>query len=100
MKTVDILIKAKNIIETFGFTKHTFGSEESGFCAIGALNHLSVPSKRYWTAMRYLSHAVQNRTGNGSIALFNDSPVTSKEDVLDLFAAAIKNAKRRHSNGK
>ncbi len=90
MKTVDVLIKARNIIKRHGWTQGTMGNCERGFCAIGALSRAGagdIPDR----AERYLDAAIGMST-----VRFNDTPGRLKGEVILAFDKAIKNAKRRH----
>ncbi len=54
--------------------------------------------RAYWSAVKYLTEAFKVVTGNSDIVAVNDSH--NHQRVLECFDLAIKNAKRRHLNGK
>ncbi len=107
MKTVDILIKAREYILS-GWRQHAYcntGEKKTCFCALGAIgmatpglypNRLdSVHYPEETKAAQYLGRVV----GLNGIASWNDEPGRTVGDIVTAFDLAIKNAKRRHING-
>ncbi len=56
--------------------------------------------KAFSNARKYLKEAFRIITGNDDIIKVNDAHTTSHSVILECFDLAIKNAKRRHLNGK
>ncbi len=118
MKTVDVLIKAREYIAS-GWRRGAYcdwgeaGENGCCYCALGAIGMAQpgiYPSprlhdgtvRRYPESTRayeYLMRVVytEHRVG---VSLWNDAPGRTVGEVLAAFDQAIKNAKRRHINGR
>lgn len=79
-----ILERAKNLINAHGWTQGTYGSEDEGFCLMGAVSRANddvIP----WGAIDHLVSAL----GSEQIIGWNDTFGRTKEEVLDLFDRTI-----------
>lgn len=85
MTTVDHLTAARNLIQEGWIKGHM--QSIAGVCAVGAICLTASPGSHAMDYLvRALPHPYQDR---GSIPFFNDAVCTTKQDVLDLFDAAI-----------
>lgn len=91
MTTREILLRARDLIETRGLAKGTTVDADGGVCSLSAMD-IAVRGTRhmfaeddteYWGARMALAAVV----GRGIIA-WNDSPRTSKADAIAAFEAA------------
>ena len=115
MKTVDVLIKAREyIVSGWGQGAYCNRADEKDekdcyCCALGAIG-MATPgcypnvraSKKYpenTPAARYLNQVVSPDRLGMCIAAWNDAPCRTLDEVLKAFDKAIANAKRRHING-
>lgn len=106
MKTVDVLIAAREILASGKWGKGRFFEPLTGYyCAAGALhracgakvwggNFSSPNPKLTCRAFAYLGFAARDF---GDIMCFNDRIDTTIDHVLKLYDIAIANARRRHS---
>lgn len=92
---VKVLRDAKERLETKGWCQGHFVNSEGECCAVGAVRAVVGGRSPRWRhtrrgerALEVLDLVVAPRT----IVGFNDSPHTSKEDVLALFDKAIEAA--------
>lgn len=102
-KEVAILREARRLLVEKGWTRNEFARDAEGcpssyrgpdavcFCARGAILRAGdVPDcEDYAPGERFLERALPNGPYYGSIVSFNDSPFTTKEDVLALYDRAI-----------
>lgn len=98
---VDVLRKAKERLETYGWRKGAFIDTAGLCCAVGAVRKVT---ERYpysltdldvrESALKVLDSVLEGRT----IVGFNDSPHTTKEDVLALFDKAIEAASKQETS--
>jgi len=100
---LDFLVASRAKIESFGWIQGGFGDPVQGYCTLGAVKAAVIEDMGYdYCAYRatYTRLAEQlpslgwrlidgGDNYSGSIAVFNDSPATSKQDVLALFDKAI-----------
>lgn len=73
---------------------HGSNPKATCFCAIGAIQRAADP-EIHVRAVDYLSAALP--TGQLGVALYNDSPHTTKADILALFDRAIAAAYREQT---
>lgn len=122
MKSVDVLTAARaKLAKHWHQGSMCLGTEdgEGSFCAAGALHYVhgfdgtQTPMRAIRGAIKYIYAVLRKITpplgqrwpalGSGetfrSIACWNDSESRTQQEVLAVFDAAIKNAKRRHING-
>ncbi len=82
------LREGAKVIETYGWNQCSYGNEESGFCALGALNYEGMGLKN-GDGMDildcYLTLKLKNKFPGGSIISFNDTEGRTKEEVLKAF---------------
>ncbi len=86
---------------TCGLYKTPFDDGDAAYREL----HTTAPTKSqrnaYWAAMKYLREAVGVIAGYKDVVKLNDSDGSGTHArVLAAFDLAIKNAKRRHINGK
>ena len=122
MKSVDVLIAARAKVAKHWHQGGMYFDTEDGegsFCAAGALQYVhgfdgaQTPMRAIKGAIKYINAVLRKITppgrrprahlGSGiafhSITYWNDSEGRTQQEVLAVFDAAIKNAKRRHING-
>src|SRR4051812_6916470 len=110
MKTVDVLIKARELVMT-GWTQNRYCSTgKTCFCALGAIGMVcpgtypgvdaaeDKDGKSNYPegtlAAKYLAAALP--VGNFGVASWNDAPGRTVGEVVQVFNRAIANARRRH----
>lgn len=89
MMALNILVKAKGLIEQDGWIQGDPGRPEWGWCARGAVQRATQlypdsTTEDYVTAL----DALQKVVGN-TITVWNDVPRRTKGEVLTAFGAAI-----------
>lgn len=89
MKVSEALERALAAIDTYGWTKDTLGSVAVGFCARGALFHVTQGGDVYRKAEGTLSRVI----GNQSVPRWNDSRFRTKGQVRRAFFRAIDSAR-------
>lgn len=90
MKTVlKVFERAVAAIEKYGWVQGMLGTEEVGFCAIGAMDY-ATPSALIWSINSDAVVKLQTMLGR-SVAEWNDAPGRTKEEVLVVFRKAIEN---------
>jgi hypothetical protein len=93
---VAVLEKTLDIIQTYGWTQGQTGSEEIGYCIMGAeLKALSVAS--YRISQHELREIYQNALGFTPRICWNDQTDRTKEEVIDVLQKTIKYAKSQLS---
>lgn len=85
-QVVKALQAGKSRIQEFGWVKCWGGDEAFGFCAAGALRG---SIEKIGSARRVLCAI----TPRDTVTAFNDEPDTTKEDILQLYDAAIELAR-------
>ena len=101
MKTIDVLIKARKIVHTGWFQGNYSNRGQTRYCILGAvckasgLGPQAFPAGVAAKACEYIRGVVGYK-----ISEFNDDPFRTNTEVLAAMDQAIKNAKRRHKNGK
>jgi hypothetical protein len=87
-----ILNKAADILEKYGWVQNRFGNERMGFCALGAFNKVA-PTKIFansaFQAKELLRGTVRTiNDGNSNIVEWNDHSTRTKEEVIAAFRQA------------
>ena len=102
----ELLRKAQEVLDTYGWVQGRDGDPEMGFCAIGALakareelrdqaryNSESLQSGYYSAldALQELAALEGSRTviGLRTLSGWNDSPCRTKQEVIDLLSLAF-----------
>lgn len=110
MTVVEILTKARSLIETKGHTKGAYARDANGvklewnhphatcYCLMGAVNCVADNILRRDTAHSTTRRAIHARSGLWQTPdEYNDLKETTKQDVLDVLDAAIELAKAEAS---
>lgn len=108
MTLKELLEKALARIKEFGWTQHAYARRADGlsvdagspeakcYCAYGAFLGIYEPGSRdRWALCRLKEDAfgiLSARVPHGNLVNWNDAPDRKKEDVIELFEAAIKEA--------
>lgn len=79
-----VLRSAAKAIETYGWAQRTYGDQEYGFCALGAMNHVA---DGYNPARVVASRAIRAVVGT-HVVDFNDNVATKKQDVTKAMRKA------------
>jgi hypothetical protein len=92
--TKDILTKASELINQYGWVQGTSGNKGIGFCAFGAIAEASTelyPNTKWEELDTIEGNAIKtvSRFADGSIIGYNDEPNRTKEEVLLAFQKAI-----------
>ncbi len=104
MKTVDVLVQARELIAAGGLAKLNF-EQRGAYCTLGAIRRIIGPIESFWYSDtrpgRYLRAAIAENGYDRSLGIpsWNDAPSRTKEEVLAVYDTAIKNARRRHIRG-
>jgi len=89
---------ARNVLNTFGWVRHTLGNETCGFCATGAIRYaanvvmgktVSPREVLISEAMDLLYQKLHETHGMLSVVSWNDYCAASKDEVIAMFDAAI-----------
>lgn len=92
MNVIEALEKARDIVNN-GWCQGDYGDGHGNYCAIGALAEATHWGNRDMNRSAY--HDGKEALlalvplPFGSVALYNDAPDTTKQDILDLYDAAI-----------
>ncbi len=103
MKTLDVLIKARKIVHTGWFQGNYSNRGQTRYCILGAVCKASgLPEGEVFPENPLASRALEYIRGvvGYYVSEFNDDPFRTNTEVLAAMDQAIKNAKRRHKNGK
>lgn len=110
MKVSELLIAGKKILCETGWCQGNFAKDRRGrsvptmsksatcFCAMGAVNRAAFaaqPDREFslrWKAEQYLDSIAQRDPAYMGIVSFNDSPDTTRDEVVHLFDLAIAQA--------
>lgn len=85
--TLNNLKTARQRLIEYGWIQGDYGNQDTGFCAVGAVRHACHGA---WEAAYSLEELRKNMKGPFlSVVGFNDSPLTDKVAVLDLFDRTI-----------
>jgi hypothetical protein len=105
MKVVEILEKSLRHLQYNGWMQGSYGPNEKGaYCAIGHIGQVCCRHGLSVSTQVRAENYVMAATGDtspraGALAVWNDTPYRSKEEVIAAFKLAIKRARRRHRNG-
>jgi len=94
----EILTKATELIQTYGWIQHSAGSKSKGYCSFGALHDAILSFYLYWderdkaetSTLDLLNNQVKNvSSDHTNIVGYNDELNRTKEEVLTIFRRAI-----------
>lgn len=98
MKCSEVAEGALGLIERYGWTRHTFGNTDQGFCLMGAA--FATIRRTVWTSATYpppllvgdamLISTTLSPYCKGIISYVNDYELKSKEEVIDLLTKTAK----------
>lgn len=89
MKKSEVVEGAAEVIRTYGWTKGSFGSDERGYCLMGAASRFMWDHNE--NASFYIQDVIAVGIPNrGNPILFNDYRAKKVEDVLDVLDRAAK----------
>lgn len=78
----DIIDKMIERLETYGWTRHSFGNPEGATCAEGAFRYVRGTPETYSPAYNAARSALTVAMGVGSIPRWNDMPWRTKGQVI------------------
>ena len=91
MNTTELLIKARSILKNGGLHKGQYRQKRAGrhvaHCTIGACH--AAAKGRFDAGPVYTALQECLPSGYSRITTYNDSPSTTKKDILNLFDRAI-----------
>lgn len=86
-----VLEAAASYIEKYGWTKETFGSKQTGFCALGAINEAAVDLGVGLMARIHAKNILRRLVGPSvPITVWNDEEVTEPGEVADALRQAAR----------
>lgn len=93
-----VLLQAADLIRTYGFVRLEYGSSLRGFCALGAIRHVTKMNPARPEIERAFEHYLRARghlrSRNRAIHHWNDAPGRTKQQVIDTLEAAAFGWKR------
>lgn len=92
MSTKDLIVEAKNLILTSGWTQGEYGDGEAGYCIMGALQHNATDYSSLKAARDAVKLTLRNSGRITDIVAWNDADHRTEAEVLNLLDEAASNA--------